>query len=194
MSLREPLVTSRLSLTPLVPSDLDELFALFSDPGTWLHLPAARHTNPNESSAIIREAMTSRTHCGFGQWAVRLGEDAHIPGLEAGQFVGIGGLTLANVGVWNLGYRFVPASWGHGLAGEVAQASMICAAVVNSTLPVTARILSNNPASSAVARRVGLEKVWTGRTVTPAAAGVTGEIYSNRAVTTEQLEWLKVRT
>jgi len=194
MSLREPLVTSRLSLTPLVPSDLDELFALFSDPETWLHLPAGRHTNPSESMWIIREAMTSRTQCGFGQWAVRIAEDAGFPGVTAGQFVGIGGLTLADVGVWNLGYRFTPASWGHGLAGELARASMICAAAVDPGIPVTARILSNNPASSTVARRAGLEQVWSGPTVTPAPPGTRGEIYADRDISSEQLEWLKVRT
>jgi hypothetical protein len=38
-------LTPRLQLDAVVPEDLDEHYALLSDPGVWAHLPSGVHTD-----------------------------------------------------------------------------------------------------------------------------------------------------
>jgi hypothetical protein len=45
------LTTARLQLDAVVPEDLDEHFALMSDPGVWAHLPSGRHSDPTHPAA-----------------------------------------------------------------------------------------------------------------------------------------------
>ena len=49
MELRH-LTTARLRLDAVVPEDLDEHYALMSDPGGWAHLPSGRHTTPERTA------------------------------------------------------------------------------------------------------------------------------------------------
>ena len=57
---------------------------------------------------------------------------------------------------WNLGYRFAPEAQGRGFATELASAAVEAARERRPELPVVAYLLENNPASAAVARKVGL--------------------------------------
>lgn len=50
---------------------------------------------------------------------------------------------------WNLGYRYAPEAQGRGFATELARER-------RPELPVVAYLLENNPASAAVARKLGL--------------------------------------
>lgn len=57
---------------------------------------------------------------------------------------------------WNLGYCFAPEAQGRGFATGLARAAVDAARERRPELPVVAYLLENNPASAAVARKVGL--------------------------------------
>ncbi|MDO3696368.1 GNAT family N-acetyltransferase, partial [Curtobacterium flaccumfaciens] len=140
--------TDRLLLTPLTPADIDDVHALFSDARTWQHLPTGRHVARSSSVDMVQRKIGGRARHGLGSWAVRSASD-HA-------FVGVGGVDMTAGGVWNLGYRLAPAAWGQGFASEIALAAVRAAGDTAPDVPVTGRVLTNNPASAAVLRRAGL--------------------------------------
>jgi RimJ/RimL family protein N-acetyltransferase len=156
----EFLNTGRLTLTPLAWSDVTEVHAVYSDPGTWLHLPSGRHTSLAATERSVAESVASRAASGFGRWAIRL--RVTLPGtdLAPGALIGVASMMPLECGAHNLGYRLTPASWGRGLATEAAAAALATAGA--SPLPVTARALANNPASLRVLEHIGLTRVWSG--------------------------------
>ena len=76
--------TTRLRLDAVVPSDLDDLYALMSDAGTWAHLPSGRHTSPDQTRAGIEHSVGHWERDGLGYWMARLD----------GQVVGTGGCAI----------------------------------------------------------------------------------------------------
>lgn len=162
----EYLTTSRLSLAPLGAADLAEVHGLYADPGTWLHLPAGRHSSLDQTERLIADSERSWTVSGLGRWSIRA--RTGLPGLPDGAFIGVVSATLLDCGVRNFGYRLTPASWGMGLATEAATAAL--AEARSSVYPVTARALANNPASVRVLERIGLIRVWSGHGTGSASA------------------------
>jgi RimJ/RimL family protein N-acetyltransferase len=182
--------TRRLSLSPLTPSDLESVFAVYSDPDTWQHLPTGRHKTYEQSQKLIDVAIASTAEHQIGQWAVRVGDEGADDTLAFGTFIGTGGVNMMPVHVWNLGYRLSPTSWGRGFATEIALAAVTAARDIDDAVPITARVLSNNPASARVAARVGLRKVWEGPTTAAAEPDVYGEVFSDRGLNDDALQWL----
>ncbi len=173
--------TGRLVLTPLTPADIDDVHAVFSDARTWGHLPVGRHTDRATTVDLVQRKIGGRARHGLGSWSVRTPD---------GGFVGVGGVDMTAAGVWNLGYRLAPAAWGNGYAGEVAAAAVDAAHRTAPGVPVTGRVLTNNPASAAVLRKAGLSLVWEGRASVAAPAGVLGQVWTDRELTDDQFAWL----
>jgi RimJ/RimL family protein N-acetyltransferase len=182
--------TRRLSLAPLTTSDLESVFQIYGDPDTWQHLPTGRHKTPEQSQRLINAAIASAREHQIGQWAVRVGYDGEDDTLALGTFIGTGGVNMTPVLVWNLGYRLSPMSWGRGFASEIALAAVAAVRGLDESVPITARVLSNNPASARVVAGAGLQKVWEGPTTAAAAPGVYGEVFSDRELSGDALEWL----
>lgn len=180
----------RLSLSPLSPSDLESVFAVYGDPDTWQHLPTGRHRIPEQSKKLIDAAIASMREHRIGQWAVRVGDIETGGALAPGMFIGTGGVNMPLVHVWNLGYRLAPTSWGRGFATEVALAAVAVVRDIDDSVPITARVLSNSPASARVVVRAGLQKVWQGATTAAAGPGVYGAIFSDRELSDAALQWL----
>ncbi|MFK4482111.1 MULTISPECIES: GNAT family N-acetyltransferase [unclassified Curtobacterium] len=176
--------TDRLLLTPLTPADIDDVHAVFFDARTWQHLPSGRHVARSSSVDMVQRKIGGRARHGLGSWAVRTAAD-HA-------FVGVGGVDMTAGGVWNLGYRLAPSAWGQGFASEIALAAVRAAADTAPDVPVTGRVLTNNPASAAVLRRAGLSLVWQGApgVQTSSAAGVEGQVWTDRLLSDEQFAWL----
>jgi len=171
------LQTARLRLDRLAPADLSAVHAIYADPGTWRHLPAGRHSALAQTERMFDESAQSWSASGLGRWAIRLGVPLPGSGLVAGTLIGVASATLMDCGARNFGYRLTPASWGVGLATEAATAAL--AAARSSAQPVTARALTNNPASVRVLERIGLTRVWSGHglpeaTAAPEDPGSTG--------------------
>ncbi|PJJ56233.1 RimJ/RimL family protein N-acetyltransferase [Mumia flava] len=166
----EALFTDRLILDRVTSRDVDDVHAVFRDPATWQHLPAGQYVLREQSERLVTRSDESWERVGLGDWAVRA---VAVPGLAAGAFVGIVGVTRAELDagvVLNLGYRLDPSAWGRGIATEASAAARDAAARVQPDLPLTARALTANPASIRVLERVGLSEVWRG---TVEADGIT---------------------
>ena len=156
-------LTQRLRLDAVVETDLDEHFALMSDPGTWAHLPSGRHTSPEQTAAAIQHSLGHWARDGLGYWTARLRDDLPGTSLRAGDLVGTGGCAL-RVGTtwWNLYYRFTPPAWGKGLAAELVAAALDAAHTVAPERPVIAYLLEHNAESRGRAERSGLTLIWRG--------------------------------
>ncbi|WP_439693534.1 GNAT family N-acetyltransferase [Curtobacterium sp. SP.BCo] len=174
--------TDRLLLTPLTPADIDDVHGVFSDARTWTHLPAGRHTVRASSVDLVQRKIGGRARHGLGSWAVRSAAD-HA-------FLGVGGVDMTAAEVWNLGYRLAPSAWGNGYATEIAHAAVHAAHDVAPEVPVTGRVLTNNPASAAVLERAGLSLVWQGATSAALPDGVERQVWADRALTRTQRAWL----
>ncbi|MBA8989639.1 RimJ/RimL family protein N-acetyltransferase [Curtobacterium pusillum] len=174
--------TDRLLLTPLTPADIDDVHGVFSDARTWTHLPAGRHSVRASTVDLVQRKIGGRARHGLGSWAVRAVAD--------NAFLGVGGVDMTSAGVWNLGYRLAPSAWGNGYATEVALAAVAAAHDVAPDVPVTGRVLTNNPASAAVLERAGLSLVWQGQTSAPLPVGVERQVWADRALSRTERAWL----
>lgn len=114
--------TARLQLTAPTDSDLDELWALFSDPAVWEHLPTGRHHTREQTAGMIARQTASWRHHHLGAWVLRPHENPHGP------LLGLAGCSHHNEPTWNLSYRLTRTAWGHGYAAEASAAALTAAA------------------------------------------------------------------
>jgi RimJ/RimL family protein N-acetyltransferase len=182
------LTTDRLLLDAVVPEDLDEHFALMSDPGTWAHLPSGRHTSREQTAAGIEHSVGHWARDGLGYWTARLRADLPGTDLRAGELAGTGGCAV-RVGTewWNLYYRFTPPTWGQGLAAELVGSALDAAREVRPELPVIAYLLEHNTESRGRAERSGLELVWRGPDAGNPDPAAVRLVYADRPVTDDLL-------
>ena len=171
--------TTRLSLDRPQPSDLDELFAIYSDPQVWRHFPSLRHTEPERTAAMPHRWIDEWERDGLGMWMVRLPGDPAL--------LGHGGCTIRQDSFWNLGYRFAPAAQGHGYATEVATEAVSAAQLHRPELPVVAYLLENNAASANVAVKVGLALQHRAPDAGNPDPQAIRLVYADRQLTADQL-------
>jgi RimJ/RimL family protein N-acetyltransferase len=178
--------TPRLQLDAVVPDDLDEHFALMSDPGVWAHLPSGRHTDPAKTAEGIEHSVGHWSRDGLGYWTARLRRDLADPpvGLEPGAVVGTGGCARREgTAWWNLYYRLTPAAWGLGLAAELVTAAIDAAQAVDPDRPVVAYLLEHNVESRGRAERAGLSLVWRGPDAGNPDPAAVRLVYADRPLT-----------
>ena len=193
MDLRH-VTTERLRLDAVVPGDLDEHFALLSDPGSWRHLPSGRHTSPEKTMEGIAQSVGHWARDGLGYWTARLREDLPDAGLAAGSVVGTGGCAVrAGDTWWNLYYRLTPPAWGHGLAGELVTTAMDAAHSVAPDRPVIAYLLEHNRESRRRAERAGLQLVWRGPDAGNPDPDAVRLVYADRPLERDVLDRLTAR-
>ena len=182
--------TQRLRLDAVTIGDLDELFALHSDPDVWRHFPSARHTERERTAAMLARIEQDWVVDGLGFWSVR----AVDSGDAADPIIGIGGCALRYDAVWNLYYRFTPGAWGHGYAAEMIAAARAAAHDVRPDLPVIAYLLEHNEGSRRAAERTGLDLVWRGPDFGNPDPGAVRLIYADRPVAADVLDVLNAHT
>jgi RimJ/RimL family protein N-acetyltransferase len=182
-------LTKRLRLDAVVPDDLDEHFALLSDPGVWAHLPSGRHTEPSETATGIDDSGGHWARDGLGYWTARLRTDLPGTPLRAGAMVGTGGCAI-RVGTswWNLYYRLTPPAWGLGLAAELVDAALEAAHAVDPDRPVIAYLLEHNVESRGRAERAGLELVWRGPDAGNPDPAAVRLVYADRPLAADLLD------
>ncbi|WP_144761676.1 GNAT family N-acetyltransferase [Curtobacterium sp. 9128] len=174
--------TDRLLLTPVAPTDIDAVHAVYSDAHTRTHLPHGRHVSREQTVDLVQRKIGGRVRHGLGSWTVR---DA-----ETGTVLGVGGVDMTAGGVWNLGYRLAVSAWGQGYATEIARAAVTAAHDTAPAVPVTGRVLTNNPGSARVLDKSGLALVWQGTTAAATPDGVERQVWADRVLTDAQHAWL----
>jgi RimJ/RimL family protein N-acetyltransferase len=147
--------TERLFLDLPADTDVDDLFAIHSDPDSWRHFPLGRHTHRREAVNMVEQAEQQFARDGLGFWSVR-----DQPG---GRVVGRGGCTIPTGRMWwNLYYRFAGSVHRRGYATEMATRAIEAARDVEPARPVVAYLLEHNEASRRTAERLGMVLAWRG--------------------------------
>ena len=154
----QPIKTDRLLLRALAPTDAEALHRLVNDFEVARNLAAVPFPYPREL-ADDWIASTSRD-LGDGS-AYHLA----ITGDEEGQevLVGVVGLRVDRAGrTGRLGYWVGRRFWGHGVASEAA-GRLARWGLANLEIDrITADVATDNPASAAVLRRIGLRRTGEG--------------------------------
>ena len=163
--------TERLVLTRPVPADVDEVFALHSDPAVWEHFPTRRHTHRATTEEFLAHVEEGWRAMGLGSWVARD---------DTGRLVGTGGCDLRLGLAWNLGYRLARDAWGQGFAQEIIRAGIAASQRVRPDIAVSAHLLEHNVRSRAAAERAGLELVWTGPDAGNPDPGAVRLLYADR--------------
>lgn len=171
--------TERLALTVPAAEDLEDLFALHSDPAVWEHLPSGRHTDPAKTEEMLGTAVAGWQRNRLDYWVARL--------LDSGELAGMGGASVKEDVAWNLYYRLAPTFWGQGLAQEIIIRARAVAGRIRPDLPHIAFMLEENEGSWRSAERAGLRQVWRGPDHGNPDPGAIRLIYSDRDVTDEAL-------
>lgn len=165
-------VTARLELRAATSEDVDDLFAITSDPTQWWHAPEGRHTDRRTTADWIGRAAARWESDGLSYWTAR--------SVETGAIVGVGGAQRQVTGAWNLYWRIATLHQGRGLATELGRAALTAAAELDDAVPAIAWILSHNAPSIAVARR--LELIDHGQLADP-SDGVERFAFADRQLT-----------
>jgi RimJ/RimL family protein N-acetyltransferase len=146
---------SEVVLRPLEVGDLDDLHALYRDPGVWEHQPSGVFTTRGQSEALLEFFVAGWRDDGLSNWAA-VDQD--------GAFLGHGGARLIHDrAAWNIGYRVHRAHWGRGIGSLLAQRGVEAAHETDRGVPVTAKLLEHNEASRRTAEKAGLQLIWRGR-------------------------------
>lgn len=158
MTLR--LETSRLLLRRFSEADVDDLASLLGDPEVMRYIDDARPVpcqvvEDETLPGILREY--DEVPDGFGRFAAVL--------RSTGDFVGLFGLRPASSvgldGGTELGYRLLPAHWGHGYATEGARALVDSGFADLGADRIVATTMTVNVGSRRVLENAGLRLVRT---------------------------------
>ena len=140
--------TQRLRLRPRTLADVDANLAMDLDPQVHRYI-LATPPDPDRWRTRLAAQITRGWPPTGGLWAVeRRGE----PG-----FLGWCGLfALGHSGLIEIGYRYMPAAWGQGIASEAARAVLEHGFRVLALDPIVAVTHPDNRASQRVLRKIGL--------------------------------------
>jgi RimJ/RimL family protein N-acetyltransferase len=149
MSEHRRVLTDRLDLRKTDPSgDLEELFAIFSDPSGWWYDHAGRHTDRERTRDWLSRAAARFRTDGLSYWTVRRRDNVAV--------IGVGGAQRQRTWAWNLNYRLAASQQGRGFATELGRAAYAAASSVDPAVPFIAWIAPHNTPSRKVAERLGL--------------------------------------
>ena len=146
--------TERLILREILPTDIEGLFELDSDPEVHRYLGNSPVTDKNQIVEVIYFIRQQYIDHGIGRWA--------IIDKKTNQFIGWTGLkfvtdlTNNHSNYYDLGYRLIKKYWGKGIATESAIASLDYAFNKLKADNVFAIADCNNNGSNKVLRKVGL--------------------------------------
>lgn len=140
--------TERLILRTWMPSDAPRVLEISSDPEVARYLPMTSAPTLASVSEWIERQMDEQEREHFSVWPVVRKED--------GRLIGRCGLHRLPEGYVEVAWIFERAAWGQGYATEAARAVCSYAREALRIHPLFALIDPRNPASIAVAYRIGM--------------------------------------
>jgi RimJ/RimL family protein N-acetyltransferase len=144
------LETPRLTLRRLTLDDVDFVVRLLNEPSFLEYIGDRGVRNVDDARRYLRDGPFAmyQSH-GFGLW--------HVANKTDGESIGMCGLlkrdTLPDV---DLGYAYLPASWGRGFALEAAAATLRHAACKFGLMRVVAVVSPGNAASIRLLEKLGM--------------------------------------
>ncbi|RIA08329.1 RimJ/RimL family protein N-acetyltransferase [Flavobacteriaceae bacterium MAR_2010_72] len=114
--------TERIILRQILPTDIDGMFELDSDPDVHRYLGNKSFTTKKESEININDIIDQYAKFDIGRWAM-IHKQTH-------EFMGWSGLKYytkpmnGHVNFYDIGYRIIKRFWGHGYATESAKAAL----------------------------------------------------------------------
>ncbi len=151
--------TERLILREILPTDVDGLFRLDSDPEVHKYLGNKPVSDRNKIVTMIAFIRQQYRDHGIGRWA--------IIDKRSGEFMGWAGLkfvtekTNEHQNYYDLGYRLIRKYWGQGIATESALASLDYAFKTLAIDEVFAAANCENRASNKILKKLGLNFIET---------------------------------
>jgi RimJ/RimL family protein N-acetyltransferase len=152
------LETSRLILRRQVPDDLDDLWALYSDPMFTKFIPDAPRSREEAKEELEWHMNGHPQNRSFGLWAT-----IHK---ETGEFIGRCGLLPWNINAQDeveVAYGIGRPYWGQGLGTEAAKAILEYGFFCLNVPRLISLIDSENVASQKVAEKIGMAFEKEGR-------------------------------
>jgi len=152
--------TERLILREIMPTDIEGMFELDSDPIVHKYLGNKPVKTKKEVEKVIEFIRQQYKERGIGRWAA----------IEksSGDFIGWSGLKL-NTGekdslngkqnFYDIGYRFIPRYWGKGYATESALVALDYGFKVKQYETIAGIALIDNIGSNKVLRKIGLNHI-----------------------------------
>lgn len=142
------LCTERLRLRPRVLADIEANLAMDLDPQVHRYI-FAQAPDPERWRARLAAQTASGWPPTGGVWVVERRDE---PG-----FLGwCGLLPLGNSGLIEIGYRYLPAAWGQGIASEAATAVLEHGFGALALDPIVGVTHPDNHASQRVLQKIGL--------------------------------------
>lgn len=147
--------TERLIIREILPTDVDGMFELHSDPEVHIYLGNQTITTKAKIIEIIDFVRQQYVDYGVGRWA--------IIDKETNEFVGWTGLEFVTKEInnhknyYDLGYRLIKKFWGQGIATETAFASLDYAFDKLNSKEVYAMANCENQGSNKILKKVGLK-------------------------------------
>ena len=145
--------TERLLLREILPTDIDGMYELDSDPEVHSYLGNKPVNNKEEVIDIINFIRQQYTDNGIGRWAI-IDKKTNV-------FMGWAGLKLItnetnhHKNYYDLGYRLIKKYWGQGIATEAAIATLQYAFEKLNTNEVYAIADSDNTGSNKILKKIG---------------------------------------
>lgn len=146
--------TDRLILREILPSDIDGMFKLDSDPEVHKYLGNKPITEREQISDVINFIRQQYIDNGIGRWAIIDKKTNDFIGWTGLKFVTE--LTNNHKNYYDLGYRLIRKYWGQGIATETAIACLKYAFEQLKTNEVYAIADCENNGSNKILRKVGL--------------------------------------
>jgi RimJ/RimL family protein N-acetyltransferase len=143
------LASERLLFRRFVPSDLDDLHAILSDPDVMKYYPSV--LSKEQSKEWLDRILGDYEKYGFSWWAVHL--------KDSGEYIGQVGIVRREIEGqtrYLLGYMLSKAFWGKGYATEASRKSIDYALEKLGVDHVDVYIRPVNLPSQKVAKRLGL--------------------------------------
>ncbi len=153
-----PLLTERLQLRPFEPGDAEALHRLVNDWSVVRMLSTLPFPYPRTLADQWIDSTLRDLDTGAGYALAITGQEA-----DGETLVGCAGLRLQKGRTASLGYWVGRRFWGHGVAGEAAGRLVRWGLANLDVDAIEADVAIDNPASSAVLRRIGFRESGTGR-------------------------------
>lgn len=146
--------TERLILRAILPTDVDALFELDSDPEVHRYVGQRPVTDKDQIVAVINFIRQQYTDNGIGRWAVTDKRTNEVLGWAGLKWVTE--TTNGHKNYYDLGYRIIRRFWGKGIASEAAFAALAYAFRELQAAEVYAMANTANIASNRILQKIGL--------------------------------------